>query len=270
MLVTLFLLFFYAYHYFQEERHENAKEVIENEVNVTKKIVVEERTLEEKESVVIESNSSNNSKIEASLVSESEEYSSEDNHSILIENERLDETESEQNLTFQEMNMSTTFPNEVSIESIQEENMSSTVPIVVQEPVIKEINSTISIEMRIKSFLDDYIKSSSTGSISDTLNYYDTRVKKYFRFTNATHNTIRKSKQRYNKKWTNRRFEIIDFKIVKSYQKNSINYFDVKTTTIWTVYNQRNQKFSGKSKGIMTLKEVEKSFKIISISTVKL
>ena len=49
------------------------------------------------------------------------------------------------------------------------------------------------------------------------------------------------------------------------YKKNNIAYFDLKTTTSWTIKNKTGKKLSGKSRGKMTLKKIEDGFKITSI-----
>jgi len=137
-----------------------------------------------------------------------------------------------------------------------------------KEERLSEESAAISIERRIKLFLDDYITASAT-SVDETMKFYDTKVKKYFRFNHPTHKTIIKSQKRYNLKWVKREFQISDFTIVKAYQKDDLNYYDLKTTTLWQVDNKRGKKVSGRSRGFMTLKEVEDGFKIISIYAIK-
>ena len=124
------------------------------------------------------------------------------------------------------------------------------------------------INVRLKTFLDKYIEASA-DSIPQSLKFYDKRLRRYFNFKNATHKTIENSQKRYNKKWVKRDFKISDFKIIKSYKKGNISYVDVQTTTVWHVSNKRGKKLSGKSRGFMTLKEVENGFIIISIYTLK-
>lgn len=150
-----------------------------------------------------------------------------------------------------------------------EENITKTNEINVSSITIPKVVKKVPTKDSIKSFLDIYISSSSKSSITDTLKYYDKEIKRYFKFKNPTHKTIAKSQERYNQKWTKREFNIVDFRIVKTYLEGSVSYFDVKTTTKWDVSNNRGKKASGKSKGLMTLKEVENGFKIISIYTVK-
>jgi hypothetical protein len=138
----------------------------------------------------------------------------------------------------------------------------------VEEKNMTEENTSIPIETVLKEFLDTYIGASAT-SAEDTLKFYDKKVKKYFRFNHPSHERILKSQKRYNKKWIDREFEISDFQIVKTYQKNGVNYYDLTTTTVWNVRNKRGKKLSGKSRGYMILKELGDSFKITSIYTIK-
>jgi len=126
----------------------------------------------------------------------------------------------------------------------------------------------VPIDTRLKEFLDNYI-TASASSAEETMKFYDKKVKKYFRFNHPTHKTIIKSQKKYNKKWVKREFEISDFKIVKIYKKNNVNYYNLKTTTVWHVRNKRGKKLSGKSRGFMTLKEVGDSFTITSIYSLK-
>ena len=149
---------------------------------------------------------------------------------------------------------------------LPEKSVNKTPP-VVKSDVLKMpvVPPAISIETKIKNFLDAYMKSTSSADASATLVYYDKRLKRYFRFKNASHKRILKSQKIYNKKWHHRDFEISDFKIVKKYQRHNIDYYDVKTTTIWHVSNAKGKKLSGKSRGFMTLKSIDDTFKITTI-----
>jgi len=138
----------------------------------------------------------------------------------------------------------------------------------VEKSVTIEETHPIPVDTQIKEFLDKYIMASAT-SVEKTMKFYDKKVKKYFRFNHPSHKTIMNSQKRYNKKWVEREFKISDFKLVKTYQKNGVNYYNIKTTTVWHVRNKRGKKFSGKSRGFMTLKEVGDGFKITSIYALK-
>jgi len=163
---------------------------------------------------------------------------------------------------------SVALPIPVPVERVQEVVKSVEAPhaVTVKKEEVKPIQTA---EMKIEDFLHEYIEVSSQSNIGKTLSYYDTRVKRYFKFRNVSHRKIHKLIQKYNRKWRSRVFKIKDFKVLRSYQKRGVNYFDVKTTTIWSVESRKGKKLSGKSRGVMTLKEVDGSFKIVSISTLK-
>jgi hypothetical protein len=127
----------------------------------------------------------------------------------------------------------------------------------------KKQPASLSINERLKAFLEKY--TTALASQEGTLKFYDKRVKRYFKFKNPTHKTIARSQKIYNRKWTKRDFSIADFKIVKSYQKNGVGYYDLKTTTLWHIANRQGKKRSGKSEEKLTLKEVGDGFKIVSI-----
>ena len=135
--------------------------------------------------------------------------------------------------------------------------------------ITKKKKVEVSAKERIEKFLNSYIHTTSTASAQKTLRFYDKKLSKYFRFKNATHKTILKSQKRYNEKWMKRDFKISSFKIVKRYQKKGVNYYDLKTTTLWHVSNSKGKKRSGKSRGFMRLKEIDGSFKITSIYSLK-
>ena len=156
----------------------------------------------------------------------------------------------------------------IEVDKNESSSNNETVSLPVEENNLTEENNLIPIDTLLKEFLDKYIAASAT-SVEGTIKFYDKKVKKYFRFNHPSHKTIVKSQKRYNKKWVDREFKILDFKIVKTYKKNGINYYDLKTTTVWNVANKRGKKLSGKSRGMMTLREVGDSFKITSIYTVK-
>jgi hypothetical protein len=168
---------------------------------------------------------------------------------------------------------------ELSIIKKDEENMTLKSEVIAEEKNLSEmLNSqdTMNLELsvdddintKIKGFLEVYIDASAT-SVESSLKFYDKHLKRYFKFRNASHKTISDSQKRYNKKWVNREFKILDFEIIKSYKRENISYVDVKTITEWNVSNIRGKKATGKSRGFMTLKEVENSFKITSIYTLK-
>lgn len=121
----------------------------------------------------------------------------------------------------------------------------------------------------IKHFLDAFIASSATGSIEDIASKYDYSVDRYFSLRNVTHSTIKRDKKRYNRKWTDRKFTITYFKILKKYRRDGTDYCDLKTTTKWRVSTHYGKRASGKTRGLMTLKNTPNGFKVKSIYTIK-
>ncbi len=268
-IVILSALAFYAYKFFMQnsvEEDSTQIEVIETKdflklqdksQNIVSKVKQEELNISVKKISVekVEDNVSTKIKVLDELIIEKNIKSEENTTVVLIKAE--DNVSSKIEL-FDERTI------DGNISKNSDENLSYAL----LKEDIKDINETVPIQDAIKTFLDAYMETSSTALIKDTLVYYDKSVKRYFRFRNATHRTIEKSQARYNQKWTNRRFKIVDFKILKSYEKNNLQYHDLTTTTLWNVSN-KSKKLSGKSKGFMTLKELEDGFKITVIYTLK-
>ena len=132
-----------------------------------------------------------------------------------------------------------------------------------------ESNQNIFTREVIQDFLNNFLASSSSGTIDDVVANYDTKVDRYFRLNNITPTTIRKDKVRYQKKWTHRDFALANFEISNIYHKDGFDYCDVKTTTYWNVATDSYKTASGTSKGFMTLKNTANGFKVTSIYTLK-
>ena len=173
----------------------------------------------------------------------------------------------DENLSEEPKNSKNSTHNETVAASVVEDN-SSNEKSVKEEKMAVVKKHIVPIDTRLKEFLDKYI-TASASSAEETMKFYDKKVKKYFRFNHPSHKTIIKSQKRYNKKWVHREFKISDFKIVKRYKKHGVNYYNLKTTTVWHVKSKRGKKLSGKSRGFMTLKEVGDGFKITSIYALK-
>ena len=140
-------------------------------------------------------------------------------------------------------------------------------------PITKNITPKVSLKSfnrnSIQNFLTTFIASSATGSVESIASHYDSHVDKYFSLRNITHSEIKKDKTRYNRKWTNRNFEIISFYMTKTYQKEGTQYCDIKTKTKWNVSTNSGKHASGTSRGFMTLKNTTNGFKVTSIYTLK-
>jgi hypothetical protein len=158
---------------------------------------------------------------------------------------------------------------EITEEEITEEEIIEVaVPKVVKQEVPINRNDRFN-RTSIKHFLDVFIASSSNGLVTDIVSHYDEHVDRYFSLRNINHAQIQNDKRRYNRRWTERNFEIVNFKIINIYQKNSEEYCEVKTTTKWNVSTPSGKNASGTSRGLMTIKNRVDGFKVTSIYTVK-
>ena len=263
LFIGLCLAIFYAYLFFQES-------IIEKQLEESATMdypVLKERTSESSMNVFQKEIEVNDPIVNIAMTKGEEKNKSQPLKEVILK-------KYEENITIKSEVIE-----EVNIVEKDEENRivkSEIIAKVKEKNLTKRLNSQIdmnsskdTIDKRIKTFLDVYIEASATSSVDASLKFYDKRVKRYFNFRNATHKTIANSQKQYNKKWIKRDFKISDFKIIKSYKKGNISYVDVKTTTVWHVSNKRGKKLSGKSRGFMTLKEVENGFIIISIYTLK-
>jgi hypothetical protein len=267
--ILLFLGFllaisFYAYKFFQKKNIEN-----QLEQSVTMEYpVLKDRTKENSMNLPQKELEENEPIINIPMVEEVILEKYEENITLISDGMEEIEKEDEPNLL-----------EELSIIEKDEENMTLKSEVIAEEKNLSEMinsqdtmNLVLSVDddinTKIKGFLEVYIDASAT-SVESSLKFYDKHLKRYFKFRNASHKTISKSQKRYNKKWVNREFKILHFEIIKSYKRENISYVDVKTITEWNVSNIRGKKATGKSRGFMTLKEVENSFKITSIYTLK-
>ncbi len=119
----------------------------------------------------------------------------------------------------------------------------------------------------IQNFLENFIASGERGSVQEVVNHYDTSVDKYFSRSNVTHQTIYNDKVNYNQKWQQRKFQLLDFQILKTYYKNNVEYCDVKNRASWTVSTKEFQTASGISNVLMTIKKTPHGFKVKSINS---
>lgn len=118
---------------------------------------------------------------------------------------------------------------------------------------------------KIQTFLENFIASGEHGSVEQIVHYYDTKVDKYFSLNNVTHQIIYNDKKHYNKRWPERHFQLLDFKIVKTYYKDNIEYCDIKNRTTWKVSNRSSKTVSGSSNVFMTIKKTPYGFRVKSI-----
>jgi len=121
----------------------------------------------------------------------------------------------------------------------------------------------------IKQFLNNFIRISGDGSIDEILSNYDDDVERYFSLRNVNHETIRRDKTNYHRKWSHRKFQLLNFDVTKVYKNGNETFYDIKTTTNWSVSNDEGKSIAGTSNGVMTLRKTDDGFKVTSIYTNK-
>jgi len=121
----------------------------------------------------------------------------------------------------------------------------------------------------VQNFILGFMKSSENNSITNLLSYYDYHIDRYFRWRNVTHRDIYRDKLKYNKKWVRREFRLLYFDILRTYQKNGIDYCDIQKTIEYKVISKDGKVVQGTSKVRMTLKNTPHGFKVTSIYSVK-
>ena len=66
-----------------------------------------------------------------------------------------------------------------------------------------------------------------------------------------------------------KRVDMTGFEVTKVYKKDGETYYDVKTSTNWSVADGKGKSVAGTSKGVMTLRKTDDGFKVSSIYTDK-
>jgi hypothetical protein len=165
-------------------------------------------------------------------------------------------------------------PTEEIIEIEREEPIKSTAPkesieVVYVPPKRDSIalhnNGPTFNKKNIKKFLESFISSAEENSIDKILSHYDTHIDRYFSINNATHKNIYRDKIKYNRKWVQRDFELLDFEILNISKINNIEYCDIRKKTRWSVSTNSGQRASGVSRVFMVLKRTNSGFKIKTI-----
>jgi len=121
----------------------------------------------------------------------------------------------------------------------------------------------------VQNFILGFMKSSEGNSITNLLSYYDYHIDRYFSWRNITHRDIYRDKLKYNRKWVRREFRLLYFDILRTYQKNGIDYCDIQKTIEYKVISRDGKVARGTSKVRMTLKNTPHGFKVTSIYSVK-
>jgi hypothetical protein len=124
--------------------------------------------------------------------------------------------------------------------------------------------SKVFTKSNIKSFLESFLKSGESNSPQKSLQYYASKVDRYFTLKNVTREDIFDDKVRFYKKWYQRKYNLIDFTIIDTYSKNGIEYCNLTQTISWKVLSSSYLKF-GKSVDWIALKSENNRFQIVSI-----
>ena len=129
--------------------------------------------------------------------------------------------------------------------------------------------SEIFSELHLRQFLNNYMEITAHASSKKIMELYDDKIKRYFQFKNITPKKVGQSVRAYNRKWKHRNFKLLDFKVLKRYSEDGMNYCDVKTRTKWYVSNPNGKSGTGHTKGFMTIENREDGFKVKAIFGVK-
>lgn len=162
----------------------------------------------------------------------------------------------------------------VAIDAITLEKYSNTFQITsiyrisTQKDIPKEIESTIVNKEfnreNIEFFLKEFVASGENDSPEKLLKFYASKVNRYFRWTNTTRDKIYEDKHNFFKKWTFRRYELIDFTVIDKYAKDGIDYCTLSNKIKWRAKSSSKSN-SGISNNFIKLKSENGSFKVISI-----
>jgi len=121
----------------------------------------------------------------------------------------------------------------------------------------------------IQNFLNQLIIASEENNINKMVSFYDTHVDRYFSLRNVTHQDIYRDKVKYLRKWVHREYGLIDFKILRIFKKDGVEYCDIEKTGNYRVVSSRGRVVSGVSRVFMRLKKTPNGFKIKSIYSIR-
>lgn len=277
--ILLLGMAYYSWNMIKEEK-ERVKEKQRSQVSVVKERTVHTPPLEDREKEEEPENKEEDKEKEESSTTEEVpvvENQDESFDASYIEDLEPDDT----GVDLAEIPKDEIYVNEeIKVDVTEEPVVQETLP-VEEEPIVEE--PTISLgtlisgknytdrfnRTSVKRFLDKFMLSSTHASIGEIVSQYDVHVDRYFSLKNVNHNTIRKDKVRYQKKWTKRNFRLVSFKIISLYRKGSFDYCDLSTVTQWNVSTDNLKTANGQSNGRMTLKRTNNGFKVTSVYTVK-
>ncbi len=128
-------------------------------------------------------------------------------------------------------------------------------------------NISGSTKEQIRHFLNSFYKSGEESFPAKTLQYYDSKVDRYFSMKNVSKEDILEDKIRYYKKWTTRRYNFKDFEVIDSHITDGIQYYVVSTVADWNVTSAKGKSRNGISYNIITLIENDNGFLVKGIKS---
>jgi len=121
---------------------------------------------------------------------------------------------------------------------------------------------------QIRLFLESFAKSGEQSFPAKTLQYYDSKITRYFNMTNVTKEDILEDKIRYYKKYPTRHYKLKDIEVIDSHVTNGIRYYIVNTVMDWNVTSTKGKSLHDISYNIITLIESDNGFLIKAIKTI--
>ncbi len=88
----------------------------------------------------------------------------------------------------------------------------------------------------VQNFLNQLIIASEENDIRRMVSFYDRNVDRYFSLSDVTHRDIYRDKVKYIKKWVEREYGLIDFKILRVFEEDGVEYCDVEKMAIYGWY----------------------------------
>ncbi len=240
----------------------STKRELKQVLKIDNSVVHEKKILAKKREELLENNSSNNS------------FSNSSSNSSMIDTPKK-EIKEEENLSvkkiaikdkLEESNITKNIIKETNVtKKIVDDNITKVAKKENKESSLNEIFS----EKNIRQFLNNYMQTTAHSSSKKIMKLYDNKISRYFQFKNITPKRVGKSVRIYNRKWKHRSFKLLNFKILKRYRKNGVNYCNIRTRTKWYVSNSRGKRKSGYSKGFMTIKDTKDGFRVKAIYGIK-
>ncbi|NPA61151.1 MAG: hypothetical protein GXO06_02565, partial [Epsilonproteobacteria bacterium] len=121
----------------------------------------------------------------------------------------------------------------------------------------------------VQNFLNQLIIASEENDIRRMVSFYDRNVDRYFSLSDVTHRDIYRDKVKYIKKWVEREYGLIDFKILRVFEEDGVEYCDVEKHGNYRVVSSNGRVASGVSRIFLRLKKTPHGFKIKSVYSIR-